>query len=215
MRMLQRLAGPIALAMSIATLGIGALAGPPGLAQGYENPIENAQFSMWGGVFMPRGESDIWTFNKEFTTQDTSDLDGWEAGMAFGMPLGRHFDVQFGLSYYRAETDVRYRDIFTISGGAVEQTHTLWMLPQDFTLRLLLVPRTAPNGNLYPIVPYLGGGVGGVFWKYEEEGFFADNPVNPSFVFFDDREEQGVTGSVHAVAGLEVQFTREMAMFFE
>jgi len=215
--MLQGLAHTAAVATAVVTAGMLVPTVLPARAadNGYDNPIEHAEFSGWGGVFEPRGESDLWEFNKKFTTQDVSDFDNWTLGMSFGMPVGRHLDVQFGLSYYRAETDVRYKDIFTIGGGAVEQTHTLWMLPQDITLRFLLVPRASSNGHLYPVVPYLGGGVGGVLWKYEEEGFFADNPVNPSFVFFDDREERGITGSVHAVAGLEVQFTREAAMFFE
>lgn len=217
MRMLQRLTGPGALAMTVATTGFLNLVAPPAIAEDgtYENPIQHAQFSMQVGFFEPSGESDLWDFNREFTTQDVSDFDDWIVGMSFGMPVGRHFDFQFGIMYYRAETDVRYRDIFTISDGAVEQTHTLWLLPQEVTFRFLPIPRAASNGRLYPVIPYLGGGVGGMLWEYEEEGFFADDPVNPTFVFFDDRDERGLTGTVHAVAGIEVQFTREAAMFFE
>jgi len=194
-------------------VGLAALAVFPARAQ--ENPMMGAQFSSQIGFFEPHGESDLWKFNETFTTQDTSDFDDWIVGMSFGVPIARHFDVQFGLQYFHGHTDVRYKEIFTLSDGAVTQHHDLWMLPQEVTLRLLLVPRSSPEGHLYPVVPYIGGGVGGLYWQYKEEGQFADNVVDPTFVFHDEREERGITGAVHAVAGLEVQFSREAAMFFE
>src|SRR5262245_41286569 len=95
MRMLQRLSRSVALAMAAATVATLAPAIPSALAQegAYANPIEHAEFSGWFGVYEPRGESDLWDFNKEFTTQDVSDFDNWTVGMGFGMPLGRHWDV--------------------------------------------------------------------------------------------------------------------------
>jgi len=194
-------------------MGLMALTVLPAHAQ--DNPMMGAQFSAQVGFFEPHGESDLWKFNEKFTTQDTSDFDDWIVGMSFGVPVARHLDVQFGLQYYSGETDVRYKDIFTISDGAVEQHHHLWLLPQQVTLRFLLLPRRSADGHLFPVVPYLGGGVGGLYWEYEEDGQFADDVENPTFVFHDDRSERGLTGEAHAVAGLEVQFTRESAMFFE
>ena len=209
MRMRQRMAyGPLAV-----MLGLLALTALPARAQG--DPMMGAQFSMQMGFFAPTGDSDIWDFNETFTTQDTSDFDDWIIGMSFGVPVARHLDVQFGIQYYDGETDVRYRDIFTISDGAVEQHHDLWFVPHEVTLRFLLIPRRSASGHLYPIVPYIGGGGGGLYWEYREEGLFADDVENPTFVFFDEREERGLTWAAHAVAGLEVQFTREAAMFFE
>jgi hypothetical protein len=207
----------LACAAAIAVVVVLSLAVTPALAgdPADENPIKNAQFSAQFGVFEPSGESDLWKLNEKFTTQDTSDLDNWIVGMSFGVPVARHFDMQFGIQYYRGDTDVRYRDIFTLSDGAVEQNHELWMLPQEITFRFLLVPRRSSDGHLYPVVPYLGGGVGGMLWEYREEGFFADDAENPTFVFYDEREQRGVTGTLHAVAGIEVQFSREAAMFFE
>jgi len=196
----------------MAMLGLLALAATPALAQ---SPMSGAQFSAQVGFFTPSGESDLWKLNETFTTQDTSDFDDWIVGMSFGVPVARHFDVQFSLQYYSGETDVRYRDIFTISDGAVEQHHHLWLLPQEITFRFLLIPRSSPGGHLYPIVPYIGGGAGGLYWDYFEDGQFADDVENPTFVFHDEREERGLTGAVHAVAGLEIQFSRESAMFFE
>lgn len=208
MQRMQRTVYPAALAAAFL-----ALAASPALAS--ENGFTNGQISVHLGVFEPRGESDLWDFNEELTTQDISDFDDAIGGVTFGTPIGRHADVQFGLSYYDARADVRYRDIFTVDGDTISQHHRLRMAPLEVSFRVLPIARETRDGDVRPVVPYLGGGAGGMLWSYREKGFFADDVNNPTFVAFDKREARGVTGTLHALAGVEIQFTHEASIFFE
>ena len=93
--------------------------------------LSGGEFSFHLGVFEPRGESDLWRENHDFQTQDISDFDEAIGGAAFAAPINRYLDIQVGGEYYDASTDVRYRDIVTVDGRPIRQTHRLRLLPVD------------------------------------------------------------------------------------
>jgi len=208
MRMWQRLT--ILSAVTTASLLLGAR---PALAQPV-NALGHSHLSMYLGVFEPQGDSDLWDFNEEFTTQDVVDFDDFIGGISFGVPLGRFADMDFGTAFYDGHSDVVYRDIFTIDGDKIHQEHRLQLMPFEVSFKLLPLPR-ASGGRLHPLIPYFGGGGGILLWRYREEGLFVDDIEDPVFVSADDRETRGVTPTLHALAGMEIQFAPEAAMFFE
>jgi len=209
MRMWQRLTYSTAVAAAILLLGA-----RPARAQAVD-PLGHSHLSMYMGVFEPQGDSDLWDFNEEFTTQDVVDFDDFIGGISFGVPLGRFADMDFGTSFYDGHADVVYRDIFTVDGDKIHQEHRLQLMPFEVSFKLFLIPRVSSGGHLYPLVPYLGGGGGILLWRYREEGLFVDDIEDPFFVFADDRETRGVTPTLHALAGMEIQFTPAAVMFFE
>lgn len=184
-----------------------------------DDGLRGGQILFHIGVFEPHGESDLWDFNEEFLTQDLSDFDDVIGGVAFSSPLNAYLDIMFGAQYYDAETRVRYRDIFTIGGDPIRQNHRLRELPLDVSLKFFPIPRETRGRRgrriLRPIVPYLGGGGGAFLWSYEERGNFVDDPEAPTFTFRDKRRGRGVAGSLHALAGVEVQFTPQFAIWME
>jgi len=209
MRTLHRIASLTAgvAGLLIASIGAPALAGESNLAQG--------QVSLSLGVFEPRGDSDLWDLNETFTTEDTTDYDDALFGAAYGMPLGPNADLQFEISYYQAQADVHYRNFFNVNGDAIRQEHRLTELPMEISLRFLPIARETPGGRLRPVIPYLGGGGGALFWEYREEGRFVDDLQFPTYQYYDERETRRVTGTLHAVAGVEIQFVREFSIFIE
>lgn len=184
-----------------------------------DNALRGGQVLFHLGVFEPRGSSDLWEFNDHVLTQDESDFDDAIGGVAFATPLSDRWDVMFGAQYYDAETRVRYRDIFTVDGEPIRQHHELREAPLEVSFKFFPVPRETRGRRghriLRPIVPYLGGGGGALLWSYEERGNFVDDPANPTFTFHDKLHARGVTGSYHALAGVEIQFTREFAIWME
>ena len=193
----------------------------PVLANGamHGGAIPGSEVQFYLGVFEPRGSSELWEENEEFLTQDVSDFDDVIGGFAFAAHLNPHLDILYGAEYYQKEIDVRYQNIFTTDGDAIRQDHRLRELPIEVSVRFLLVPRQGGHGagaeGLRAVVPYLGGGAGALAWDYLEEGQFVDDPENPTVAFRDSRKAEGVAGVVSAFAGVEVQLSREIALWTE
>ena len=179
-------------------------------------------FSFHIGYFEPDGDSELWKANERAFTQDTSDYGSVVFGGAFASHLSRHWDFQVTGEYYDTwDFESAYQDFSFTNGDEIEHDTRFIEAPLDFSMKLLPFGRADFRGSkrikvLRPIIPYLGGGGGAVYWDYREQGDFVDasNPLDP-VLFHGDFHGRGVAWSWHALAGIEVQFNQPFAMFFE
>jgi len=198
-----------AVRLPLAGCALCALTVVPALAwSGSGGPL--GEFSFQIGYFTPQGNSDLWDENSDLFTSDPSDFADVIWSGAVGWYAGPHLDVILSAQYYQADTSVRYRDITGEYGDPVRQYHYLYQAPFEVTLRVPLIPRAERRGSsgvrvLSPVVPYVGAGAGFVWWEYEEEGEFVDDPDDPMFAYPDYIESDGVAPSLHALGGVEIQ----------
>lgn len=208
------------LLLSSITVAAPAALAPLARAEGDLRP-SGGEVSFHLGVHEPRGDSELWTENESLFTQDVTDFDDLVNGIAFASRVNRYLDILVGAEYYGARDRTKYRDFFFANGDPIRHTTRLREIPIDVSLKFLPIGRTSPRGesgrrHLRPVIPYIGGGAGGMLWDYREEGQFLDlTDPNTPVLFNGDFHARGVTGSYHALAGVEVQFSPEVALQLE
>jgi hypothetical protein len=191
-------------------VGLGALLLLAGAAQ-----AEAGGFDVRIGGFFPRGrdcgvpftaKADLTLFQDvcDLYTVNASDFDGLYGGVEYNHVLVGWLEAGVSWDYYAETTDSSYRD-----APGVRQSLRLRSAPLGLTLRVL------PTGKKAKVVPFLGGGVDAVFWRYEEYGDFIDffDPEQP--VLWDAFTSDGTAFGVHAVGGLRVYLNRDFAVVGE
>src|SRR5262245_11408644 len=192
---------------------------PPAPGPGYP-VVSGAEFSFSIGYFEPAGNSDFWDTQSQYLTLDPSDLSGALWGAAFAWHINPYFDLQVVTQYYSASTNVVYNDFVDDNGVPFSQTHWFYEAPLDFNIKFLPIGRMSRDANgqfhhLRPVVPYLGGGIGVIWWEYDIQGWFVDNIFNPNIAYYNEISTNGFSPSVNVFGCFEVQFSPWIAIFFE
>jgi hypothetical protein len=116
---------------------------------------------------------DVATINKQ-----TGDLDrGIDVGQfnnvtvggEFLVALGNNIEAGLGVGFYRRTVPAVYIDLENQNGSDITQDLKLRIVPFTATVRWL------PLGRDSAVVPYIGGGVGVLAWRYSETGQFVDS----------------------------------------
>jgi hypothetical protein len=138
------------------------------------------------GGFVPRsmdarGTDDVIFANSAFLTNtlssgiDISKFNGVTVGGEYIVGLGPYFDGGLGVGFYQRTSSTVYTSVVDQSGNDIPQDLKLRIIPFTATVRFL------PIGRHNGIVPYVGGGVGVMNWRYSETGSFVDPTTNNIF----------------------------------
>ena len=167
------------------------------------------------GGFLPDGDDAFWSDVENTFTLDVSEFDDLILGVSFVHPWGDHFEVGFNVDLYD-NTVVSAVDGF-VDGAGLPILHdtNLTMLPVSMDFRVLPFGhhRVGKSRQSYRPVLYLGGGIGSVFWEYEEIGEFVDFTTDE--IFFDHFVDEGVAFATHALAGIELPFSSGWGVMME
>jgi hypothetical protein len=157
------------------------------------------------GGFFPTGGGDFWETNEAAFTLDSSDFDGFTGGIGYAMSMSNYVDLGFNADFY-AES-VRSADRFFNDQFGNPILHDTRLFEMPLTIDVKIMPagrfaRRGPDGRHYVRrpVPYIGGGIGGIYWQYEEEGDFVASDLS---VVYDRLTESGMAFETHAFAGIE------------
>lgn len=151
-----------------------------------------------GTYFSPNGRSDIFQQNRRETTFDVDDLNDFAVTGGYDHFIGEYVNVGGSVTYYKEDAVGRDRAFQQPNGGPVIRDFRLEMMPVEFNARVL------PLGRDVVIIPYLGGGVGLYFWKYEEEGdFVVDRQTSPRIVT-GSASSDGRTFGFHVHGGIQI-----------
>ena len=115
-----------------------------------------------GGFYMPRGDSDIYSFNEDLLTLDSSSYLSGVFGVDVGVALTSRVDLVFGFEYSSTSPVSEFRDfVDEFDSPIVQQTH-LKQVPLTASVRINLVERGRSVGSYAWIpsaaVPYVGAG---------------------------------------------------------
>jgi len=110
---------------------------------------------------------DIATLNQD-SGIDVGQFNGVTIGGEYLVALGNNLEAGLGVGFYRRTVPTSYVDLVNNNGTEIAQDLKLRIIPFTATVRFL------PLGRQGAIVPYIGGGVGVLAWRYSETGQFVD-----------------------------------------
>ncbi len=158
------------------------------------------------GVFVPRGQSDIWDLNRRETTLTTGQMVGGTLGVGYDLFAGRWLNAAVAVSFYERDRDVEDRDYVYPDGTPIVRTIQLRIVPLEASLKFLPLGR-----NRRGAIPYVGAGLGIYFWQYAETGDFVFNRGRrDAFIDFGDFRAEGQDLGWHVMAGLQIPIGRRM-----
>ncbi len=130
------------------------------------------------GLYAPRAESDIFTFNAEQLTLDGSSYNAPLIGVDIGYSVNDRIDVVFGFEYSSSSPVSEMRDFVDEFDSPITQQTRLRQVPITASVRFNLVERGRSIGSFAwvpnSVVPYVGAGGGITWWRYEQFGDFVD-----------------------------------------
>ena len=188
-----------------------------GTAGGFAFGNPRGFFLVKAGLFLPREDSDIYTFNQEQLTLEPGDFKSGLFGIDFGWSVNDRVDVVFGFDYTSGGKVSEFRDFVDEFGDPIVQQTKLRQTPLTASVRLNLVERGRSVGSYAWVantaVPYVGGGGGITWWKYEQFGDFVD--FFDFTIFTEQFETQGWDPIFHVFGGVDVSLSPRFALNFE
>ena len=160
------------------------------------------------GMFHPRMQSDLWEENMINLAFEKQDMRGAYYGAEYEHFLNRYASFTLEGGYYYQEHFSFYRDWEYDDGSPIYQNLALRIVSVEAGFKLY------PMGHRARFYPYVGGGAGMYFWKYEQWGDFIDFTT---FEVSEDEYAETATNSVgfNAKAGIVMRFTRNIGVAFE
>src|SRR5712692_9920660 len=122
-----------------------------------------------------RGTDDVLFANLGNLTFNIKDFNGATFGGEWLIGLGDLFDAGLGIGFYQRTVPSVYTRLVNSDGSEIEQSLKLRTVPFAATIRFL------PLGHRAVVQPYVGGGVGVMWWRYSETGQWVDTRDNSIF----------------------------------
>jgi hypothetical protein len=174
-------------------------------------------FLVKGGLYVPRANSDIYTFNEDQLTLDGNSFISGLFGLDVGVSLNDRVDVVFGFEYSSASPVSEFRDFVDEFNAPITQQTRLRQAPLTASVRFNLVERGRAVGSYAWVptsaVPYLGAGGGIVWWRYEQFGDFID--FRDLTIFTDHFLTEGWDPELHVFGGVDVNISPRFAINIE
>lgn len=153
--------------------------------------------------------SDIYDFFTEQLTIEKGDFDSFLFGTDASFAVASRIDLVAGFEITRASMTSEYRDFEDENGLPIVQDTRLTIVPLTVSARLYLTPRGREISR-YAFVPsrvrpYVGGGVGVVWYELEQVGDFVD--FVDLGIFTSAFRSSGWGFASHAFGGVEVGLT--------
>ncbi len=192
-----------------------ARAGDPGQEPG------SSGFQFRVGGFFPAGGGQLWDTNERWFTLDHSDFNDAVIGFSYVHGVSNHFEIGFNLDWY--ESTAGSYDRGPVEAPDLNPAHdtTLQLSPVTVDFRFLPSGRYSYRGRgghrVHQPVPYFGAGVGLLFWRYIEDGYFVYTTQGGGVPYTDYwyYSEDGTAFETHVLAGIEIPMSPSWNMAFE
>jgi opacity protein-like surface antigen len=167
-----------------------------------------------GGYAHASAGSDVFDFATEQLTLSKRDFSGLNAAAEIAIPVGGRLDLTFDVGYSRASKLSDFRHFIDNNDQPIEQTTTFQRVPLTANLRFNLVSPGRSVGRLAwiptTVVPWVGAGVGTIWYRFEQQGDFVDERT--SAVFPDHFISNGWSPVVQAMGGVDYSLTPLIAL---
>ncbi len=163
----------------------------PARAQSGDGFLFNAPSGSWslrGGYAMPTANSDLFKFTTDRLTINRADFAAFDVGGDLAFTLKPRLDLVFDISYSGMSKLSEFRNFVDNNQQPIQQTTSLERTPITVNLRYYLTERGRQIGHYAwvpnRVVPYVGAGVGAMYYDFEQKGDFIDDST---LAVFNDR----------------------------
>ena len=210
----MRRAARVVLATAFLAVGVG--------SAGAQNPHppwpRTEAIQLRFGAFFLEGGGELWDSNEEVFTLDASDFDDFIFGLSWVHSFTNHVELGVNLDFYGETVLSQYRDYVDSDGFRIYHDTSLDLVPLTADVRFLVGGRhriRAKGRRVVKPVFYVGGGIGAIFWDYEERGDFLDFTEDPLVIFPGRFQDDGSALEIHALAGVELPMGRATSFLLE
>lgn len=190
----------IAAGAAVASL----LAAAPAMAQdGYMFGMPRVSLTVRAGAAQPVANDELFNFFTDRLTLDRSDFRSATFGVDLGVRVVPQADLMLSVGIAQSADRSHFRDFTEDNDQEIRQTTELTRVPLTAGLKLHLLPR-GRSISRYAFIParvspYVGGGVGAMFYTLEQYGDFVDEETLD--IWTDSFEEDGAGFTANAFAG--------------
>jgi len=210
---------PIGSMLVAAALLLGAVG--PATAQsagdGYLFHRPAVTLSVRGGYSHANAASDVFQDVTQNLTLNRSDFSSLSVAGDVAVPVTERVELVFSGAYSRAKHKSEFRDFIDNNDLPIEQTTTFERIPLTANVRLNLGAAGRSIGRLAwipsRVVPYVGAGVGGMRYRFIQEGDFVNFTTNAVFSsVLDSGDAQKWTLVEQGMAGVDYNFTTQLGL---
>jgi hypothetical protein len=173
-----------------------------------------ARITLRAGYAHASANSDLFQETTNLLSLSKSDFSGPTFGGELAFRLSQQLDLSFAADYEGVTLNSHFRNFVDNNGQEIEQTTTFQRVPMTANLRLYLAPRGRSIGQLAwipaGIVPWVGAGAGGMWYRFRQEGDFVDFANNNNVVPL-QVESSGLTFAAQGMGGVDVTITPRIA----
>jgi opacity protein-like surface antigen len=170
-----------------------------------------------GGAAFNRANGEIFNFLQDNLTLDNSDFIAPAFALDLSVRTTIWLDVVFGFEAGGISVKSEFRDFVFASGAPIKQTTTLTQIPLTLSLKIYPLGRGHRVGQyawVRPrLVPYLGGGLGGTWYRLSQNGDFVD--FTDLTIFEARLRTQGWAFAQHAFVGLDLKVSTNFGVVLE
>ena len=174
-----------------------------------------------GGFDMPRAGSKIFDFTAEELTVETSDYYGATLAGTVALRVTERFDISLDVGFAGTETLSELRGWGEGEADLpIQQTTKFRRIPLTASLKAYLWDRGRSIGRFAWVprawAPYVGAGGGYVWYRYEQEGEWVEEPEDPgvdeSEIYWDRLISEGGAGTFHIFAGADYSISERLLL---
>jgi len=204
---------PLSLAIALALAIPAAPAAAQTAGNGYMFHAPRVTLGIRGGYAGATAGSDVFDDVTRQLTLNKSDFASLTLGADLAFRLTSQLDFTIDAAYSRANHKSEFRDFVDNNNLPIEQTTSFERIPVTANLKYHLTPTGRSIGHLAwipsRIVPYVGGGVGMMQYRFKQDGDFVDFNTNGVFNSTFDTADDGRDWAFvqQAMAGAEYNFS--------
>lgn len=209
----QTIARAAALVLGPA-LGLASPAAAQSAGDGYLFGAPDVTLTVYAGLARPTAGSDLFDFTTEQLTLDRGDFGGPSFGADVAVTLQPRLDLVVGTEYSGRSSRSEFRDWVDNDDRPIQQTTTFQRVPVTVGLRAYLTPRGRTLGRFAWVpasfTPFVEAGVGGMWYRFLQEGDFVD--FETTAVFTDRFDSSGWSATAHGGAGVDYSLSPRFAL---
>jgi hypothetical protein len=169
------------------------------------------------GKFFPQASSDIFDMITSQLTLEKSDFQAWDFGIDGGVSLKKRVDLILSFDYMKRTKDSEFREYVDENNLPITQTTNYAQLPMTAGVKFLPIPRGRQVGQYAwmprPVVPYISGGVGVLWYRFQQDGDFVDERTLE--IFPADLRSSGWAPTAYAGGGAEIKISKSTFLILD
>lgn len=174
----------------------------------------DARLTLRAGYAAANAGSDLFAFTEKQLTLNKGDFSGFTLGGEVAVPISSRFELSLDAGWSRSSKRSEFRNFVDNNNLPIEQTTTFNRVPLTMNTRYNFVDAGRKIGRLAwipsKVVPWVGGGAGLMWYKFEQQGDFVDFKTNG--VFPATLNSDGFSPMIQGMAGLDVSLTPGVAL---